>query len=331
MTDRVIDDVDIVPGTRISMLDGELTVANPETGRRFRVSAPAAHALLDDMVPDGLRPLGERPRDARTRAGVDHWVARGWDLCLDYYLASRGIVYADRADADDSVRRGLMERAVADEPVPARKDVPGDRIGLPPAGPLPARGLGEVLLGRRSVRRYRTGATTADQVSQLLHHGLEPVRRLRDAVNTPLDLLLKSFGSAFDVYVACYDVNGIERGVHYYDLAAHALVRLSEIPELEQEDWFWGMPGPRTAAGTVVLVADFAQCSYRYPHERALRDLYLEAGRIAQRLIVMAGYAGLGTVVTPAVRDTLVNARFGLDPAREAVVYTVTFGVDGRQ
>lgn len=326
---------DVAAGTRVTMVNGEIQAGVPTAGKRFRLSPSAAYMMLRDRTgSESLGALREPgPADPRTRAAVDHWVARGWDISLDYYMASRDIDYADKADPDNSVRRALIERVMAEEPVPARRPVTGPRVPLPQPAPPPVRPLGEVLMGRRSVRRYRTGATTAAQVSQLLAQGLDAVRRLRETTDfgEPLDLLLKSFGAGFEYYVACYDVAGIDRGVYHYDLVKHTLTRVSDIPELEQEQWFWGMPGPRTAAGTVVFVSDFAQVLYRYSHERALRDLYIEAGRLAQRLIVAAGYAGLGTVVTPAVRDTLVNERFALDPAREAVIYTVTFGVDGRE
>lgn len=342
---------ELLPGTRLTAPGRTAELVSPLARKRVRVGRDAAVALLAHDL--GLRP--DLPEPVRARAadagvvrraggdkgtadavadGVRHWVERGWEPSLDLYLMSRGLSYVDACadlEGGDAARGETVERFLAEEPCPRRAEVAGERLPLPAPAPLARRQLGKVLMERRSVRRYARGATGAQAVSGLLWHGLDTVRGMRRAARSgrPIDLLL-SFGVAFDFYLAVYDVDGLDRGLYAYDLEAHALVRLGDLAPDEQVPWFWGMPGPLTAAGTVLLAADFRHFHWRYRHDRALRDLYIEAGRVGQRLIVAAGYAGLGTLVSPATRDAEVNGRLGLDPARRSVVYTLTFGVDAR-
>lgn len=333
-------------GVRLSLFDGEIRFSNPLEGKHLKIAPTVAYAVVSSFLHDSgnelMTQLFRQPDPEGIQVSSDsftfnadskaHWLHRGWDVSLNYYAAFRGISYIDKADRDNTHRDILTEQLVLNETPPARREIEGSRLSLGIAESLVQHFLGDVLMARRSVRRYKPHSVTRMQLNQLLWYGLDSIRNIRLSTepSKPLDLLLKSYGVAFDFYIAIYDIEGIDRGVYCYDIIAHELIYVGEIADGEQEQWFWGMPGPRTAAGTVFLVGEFAQWYYRYPHEHALRDLYIEAGRIVQRLIITSGYVGLGTLVTPAVVDSLINARLKLEPSDEAVIYTMTFGIGAR-
>lgn len=62
-----------------------------------------------------------------------------------------------------------------------------------------------------------------------------------------------------------------------------------------------GHEGPASAACTLILSVEFERYQWRYRHERALRNLYVETGRIAHHLLLQATAHGLGTHILYAL------------------------------
>lgn len=123
-----------------------------------------------------------------------------------------------------------------------------------------------------------------------------------------------------------YAVAGITPGVWNLDLDA-GLALLDRAGDLREamSDLMCGMQAPMTANVTVVFVADLRERQQRFPYERALRELYVEAGRVAQWLILACESRDAGCLITPATNDRALSDLLGLPP-HEVPVYTVTFG-----
>lgn len=168
--------------------------------------------------------------------------------------------------------------------------------------------VGAALLRRRSVLRPRGAELSPDDLAQLFAHGLERFlvsRQVADDPNEVTDLLV-SFGSAIDVYVLIYRCLGLPEGIYAVDPRAMSLnaIRLDSIRD-QARDALLAHPDPVDASATIVLTADFPRYRWRYRHERALRTLWVEAGRMMQELLVAASALDLSTGITPAVSDSL--------------------------
>ena len=170
---------------------------------------------------------------------------------------------------------------------------------------------------------------TQASLSTILWNGLDGVRRTRTAAAREIDLLgdLLSYGVAFDFYIIIYAVEALNPGVYFYDLSTHQLILLREGNlRDEMRECMLGQAAPKTAAWTIVMVADFAQYHWRYRHERGLRNLYIEAGRLAQNLILWAASYELASLPTPAIRDRQASKLLGIRWPRQAPIYTLTMG-----
>lgn len=290
----------------------------------------SATTLDQELQRRGLRAVGDA--EAAGVAQAAHWWEREWSGPLDYYLWSRRWHYRDADDRDGAERRDTLRAYVqSGGPPPERLRPAGEALTLPAARPLPAeRSLGEELLQRRTIRRYVQRDASRASLSAILWHGLAGVRLTREAASED-ELLhyLESYGVAFDFYLVVYAVSGIAPGVYYYDLEAHALVLLCAGDFREQMTTnLFGQTAPMSAAWTILLSADYVQYAWRYRHERALRNLYIDAGRVAQNLILIAGAYDLGSFMTPALRDRAVASLLQLDPERQAPLYSVTMGLN---
>lgn len=300
-----------------------------------------ARTIAAGTPPDGAGALSSWlsgcPADDRqpTAELVELWHSRRWRPSLEYHLVSRDLPYADSGPDAVGTRRQVLSGYGGGAALPPRIRPDGRRVPLPAGTPGDAaRTLGTALLARRSVRSYLPRPTPAGALADVLRTGLATVaaNQRRTGADDPWELL-RSFGTAFDFYVLTYTVDGLDPAAWFLDL-------LPEEPDLVEvragdhrhamRDVFYGSPWPLTAACTLVMVADFEQYQFRYRHERALRNLYIESGHLAQRLLLRADTHGLGTLVTPAVRDGLIEELLGLDPVRQATIYTLTMGPDPR-
>lgn len=271
------------------------------------------------------------PLDAKLVEQLQHWRKRGWNSSLRYYLWSRARRQVDADDTTGDVRRAVIADYLSEgePPTPPAEAAaaPAGAVDLPACSPLPDdRTVGQLLMERRSTRSFPRRAASGHDLSSILWYGLVNVRSRRKNAETQLDYL-RSYGIAFEFHLAIFNVASIPPGIYRYDINQHKLIehRLGKFGD-EMASLLVGMQSPRTASWTIVMSTDFARYQWRYRHEHALRNLYMGAGRVAQLLILLAQAYDIGSVPTPATLDLKCCELFGMDPAREVPVYTITMG-----
>ncbi len=197
----------------------------------------------------------------------------------------------------------------------ARQDGVGDTLRLPPArreGPVP---LERALALRRSVRAFGEGDLPAEQLGQLLW-AAQGVNRSGGYRTAP------SAGALYPLELLVADAAGLRR----YDPAAHALttvggddIRVPLARAALGQSWI-------AAAPVVVVVTGVVERTARKYGDRAQRYVWLEAGHVAQNLLLQAAALGLGGTTVGAFDDTAVSRLLGL-PGGEAPLVIIPVGV----
>lgn len=307
--------------------DGRVSISNPMTHRRVLVRPQqaaewiaGAHSKIDESL------SGEPVVDDPGRQGELHWQERAWDWALPYYLWSRRGEFLDRDD--QTAAAPLLETyRLADGDVPLPRRAPATALPLPAPELTSGPSLHEVLLRRATVRRFRDRPMPVNLLGGLLWASFAGVRRLR-ASSSDVREPLRSFASAVDFALIVYDVTGLGSGLWWYDVGSHRV--WGHQPgdfRTEVNDVLWRQGPPLSASGTLVLIADFERYQWRYRHERALRNLYIDAGRLAHAFLLVAAASRVGCFVTPATDDTRLSDFLALDLDREGPLYTITFGM----
>jgi SagB-type dehydrogenase family enzyme len=148
----------------------------------------------------------------------------------------------------------------------------------------------------------------------------------------PLPVATTPSGGArnpFEAYVVARRVDGLAAGVYHYDGVAHALGRLpapapAELSSLlGDQEWF------APAAAVVFLVACFARSAWKYPHPGAFRVVLIEAGHVAQNVLLAATHHGLAAAPTCALSDAAIEGLLGLDRVTHAALHAVVLGPRG--
>ena len=149
------------------------------------------------------------------------------------------------------------------------------------------------------------------------------------AGHQPLPMAMTPSGGArnpYEAYVVARAVEGLDPGVYHYSGADHSLAPTGRGPEsiarlLGNQEWF-------DAAGAVVfLVASFERSMWKYPHPTGYRVVVLEAGHIAQNMLLAATSHGLAATPTCALADRVVEELLGLDRVTQAAIHSVALGV----
>ncbi|MEK5523596.1 SagB/ThcOx family dehydrogenase [Heyndrickxia sp. FSL W8-0423] len=320
-----------LPTTKFSIKNQDVIVTTPIIGKKYKFSKSEFKKAISQRNEEDLYKNSMWTQtnsiDEKTLLGVNHWINRGWTPSLDYYLSSRGINYLDKGDSSGELRRKIIKK-----------------LGVKPPRHLPNKILETIKLetphhsisdeeflsgiwNRRSVRRFNIDeVVTLEQLAFILNEGTRKIKNTRileEKLNNPL----LSYGSAFEFYITVFSVQGLQHGIYKYDLLNEELLLLEKVQLNEKLSPMMSNQGfTKTACFSVFLIADFEQYQWRYRHERALRNLYIETGRVMQDLIMSALELNVHGIITPALEDRKLRRLLGIDTYKLLPITSLTMG-----
>lgn len=189
-----------------------------------------------------------------------------------------------------------------------------------------------IMRNRRSYRGFdETEKITIQELQQCLFSGLGITGFIKTpmAELAPLPMKMTPSGGGrnpFEAYVYVQHVKDLPKGIYHYSGFDHTLglIQIESFPSigaiLANQPWF------DNAGALILLVANFERTMWKYPHPTGFRVVILEAGHIAQNLLLAATALGLASAPTCAVSDALIQKLLRLDPISQSVVHTVSIG-----
>ncbi len=194
----------------------------------------------------------------------------------------------------------------------------GDLIPLPPPRIPRYPGLAEVIAARRSRRDFARRALSAEEISALLWAG--------QGITSPGGLrAVPSAGALHPMTLVLAD----ESGVFRYRAAGHALERLlAGDRRAALAAAALGQSCVAEAAADVVIGADLERLQPEY-RDRSERYCLLEAGHVAQNLLLAAAALGLCAVPVGAFDDRRLHDAAALEEGSLAL-YLVAVGAPAR-
>ena len=192
---------------------------------------------------------------------------------------------------------------------------PAEVVALPSPRSISAMTLDDALRERRSVREFAAGALTVEMVGQLLWaaQGVTSPDGRRTAPSAgalyPLELFTASAEGVLRYRPASHDLVRIEGRDRRADLRTAAL----------------GAEAVGDAALVIVIAADPSPTVARYGADRGERYVLLEAGHVAQNILLEAVALGLGAVPIGAFDDEAVAHVIAL-PATSSPLYLIAIG-----
>jgi len=213
----------------------------------------------------------------------------------------------------------------------AREYADGGAVALPP--PSLSGQLAEALSARHSSRRLSGRALTAAQLGTLLALGcgareqpaLPPVPG-----GPPGRRTYPSGGALYPVeaLVCPLAVEGLNIQYYDYQVFSHRLLAHDDGPRADLISRFLDDNAIAGAAILILLFVDFARPSLGKYGEKAYRLALLEAGHIAQNLLLVASALGLSGIPLCGFPDEELSIDAGLAYPDEAIVYALALGGD---
>jgi SagB-type dehydrogenase family enzyme len=202
-------------------------------------------------------------------------------------------------------------------------------IPLPAPAPLDCR-LGDVLERRRSHRAFDPDPVAVDALTAVLHAGYGVTGVLGADEGQP-ELRLRAVPSGgalypLELYAAVLRVAGLEPGLYHFDpprscleilrtsVSPDELAGLSTYPEIAS-----------SCAALVLVAAIFGRTRFKYGL-RGYRFALLEAGHVAQNVLLAATALGLAAVPLGAFYDRRTDAFLDLDGVNESTLYAIAVG-----
>lgn len=251
-----------------------------------------------------------------------------WGLSAGHYHFSiRDPTYMDPAQVSD----WLTARVAATPRVPLFSTNEGyaEVVQLEP--PCDDDGLFSAMQRRRSYRGFGAQCLSLEHLRDCLFAGFGITGFI--GTETPGEGRLPigmtpSAGARnpYEGYVYARNVERLRPGVYHYSAVENSLGLITdeELPSigtiLADQPWF------DEAAVLILLVANFDRTIWKYPHPTGYRVVLLEAGHIAQNILLAATNHGVAAAPTCAVSDSKAEEMLGLNSVMTSVIYTVALG-----
>jgi SagB-type dehydrogenase family enzyme len=186
-----------------------------------------------------------------------------------------------------------------------------------------------ILRERCSSRDFSGEPGSLESLAKILYLGDGIARRVKAPDGT--EWLLRtapSGGGLFPVDLYCFilNVEQVAPGLYFYNVLDHCLeqvVARDFTPLLRETTALEGSID--NACACIVMVGFMQRAKFKYG-ERAYRFVLLEAGHIAQNVLLAAQAEGLGAVPVGGFLDDPLNESIGLDGCDEVVLYLVLLG-----
>jgi SagB-type dehydrogenase family enzyme len=197
--------------------------------------------------------------------------------------------------------------------------------------PVPCRPLDGVLRSRRSRRAFSPRALPLEKLAALLNHACGTTGTLRHEQHPEIEQPLRAYPSGgalypIEVYLVAFHVTGLAAGVYHFHPpdrcleTARAGAAAERFAALVMTD-----PAPLAAPAMLVLAGRWERPLAKYG-ERGYRILWLDAGHVAQNLLLVAEGLNLAACPIAGFDDDRLAAELGLSPRGEPPLYVILIG-----
>jgi len=174
----------------------------------------------------------------------------------------------------------------------------------------------ETLNRRRSVRDYKRGPLSLEEVSQLLWaaSGRNLYRRTAPSAGATYPL---------ETYLVSGQVEGLIPGIYHYSFSGHSLEMTKEQDVRNRlSRAALGQEMIEEAPVNIIIAADYGRTTGHYG-QRGNRYVHMEVGHVGQNVSLQAIALSLGTVMIGAFEDKEVKEVLGI---KEEPLYIIPVG-----
>ena len=184
---------------------------------------------------------------------------------------------------------------------------------------------------RRTRRNVLNEPISLAQLGDSLFAGLG-INKFIKTPTSVLPLKMTPSGGArnpYEAYVVVQNVKGLEPAVYHYSGVEHSLMKIGPMPSeplqnyVQRQEWADAMPA------MILLVANLERVSWKYGDPNAYRVVMMEAGHIAQNIMLSCTGNGLTACPTAALNHREISNLVGIRKIAQTPVYALLVGKPG--
>lgn len=232
--------------------------------------------------------------DSEVFSKIEFWWKRNWQISLDYYLSSLPL--------EASQEQSEPTRPLTQNPVDILLSQESVISQIP---------LTQALLDRKTHRKFQEVPLSQKLFSILM-------KEFKGEI----------FTGIWNYYIVVFNVEDIPAGVYRYCSTAHGLHLVQ--PGLFRKDVvniLCGMTASLTASFLVVFSIDLQAAMRKFSYNRALREIYIDSGRLAQKILIKGMQHHVGGLPSPAMQDSQMCSLLKIDASEFIPIYTVAMGI----
>lgn len=305
----------------LSSLDAWTDIA--EVGQRFKKSERSA---LGAEI-EALLQLGGLVAEDTSASIEDEKYRSDWEwetVCGAYHF---GIMDADWATQSESAEFHAERKREKALPPAHTTDHGCDGIIQLPEWQVRDK-IAAIMSARRSKREFTATEIELGQLADCLYSGLGIQAIEHDPVHGSILKMTPSGGARnpYEGFVYALNVNGVARAIYHYSGWDHTLAPVKGKDLLQPSELLGNQEWIDKASAVIFLVANFDRAMWRYSHPNGYKVVLIEAGHIAQNILLTAERLRLGAVPTGAVNDSALREALSLDRITQTVVYAIVVG-----
>jgi SagB-type dehydrogenase family enzyme len=179
---------------------------------------------------------------------------------------------------------------------------------------------------RRTERECRQANISKKVLGDCLFAGLGITGWTHNSVGR-LPLKMTPSGGArnpYEAYVFASNVDGLERGFHHYSAEQHSLETVKTAQNLKLSSLLAEQEWVENATCIVFLCANFERTMWKYEKDdNAYRVVLIEAGHIAQNIMLIAAENGFSGCPSAAITHGLVHEYLGFTKPTQSAIYAI--------
>ena len=232
-------------------------------------------------------------QDGDIDAKIQLWWQHKWYVALDYYLCSP-------TQETNFIVKEKPTNSISKQDSIVLSNQTVKEIFTPT----------QAVLHRKTYREFKQDTITWDTFSSLLR-----------AIEGEF------FPTIYQYYLIVLKVENIVSGVYrYYQTEACLQIIKEGLFREKLTEALCGFYPPLTAAFTFIPAIDIKKAQKMLPYDRALREIYIDVGRICHKLLIKGMQHGIGGVPIAMV-DSLIAQILHIDSDKILPIQSITMGL----
>lgn len=184
----------------------------------------------------------------------------------------------------------------------------------------------EIFTTRRSVRNFSSKRIDFTDLSNILFYSAGLIDSANDLDNSRRPYPSAGARYPLEVYFFAIRVKNLDEGLYHYNVKENLLELLTNDATTQKCKEIIGQDKNLINASCVIVITAALERTRIKYRNRGYRYMLIEAGHLAQNILLLTNYLGLGACAIGGFIDDKINDLLDINNAKEVTLYMIALG-----